>query len=810
MKTTVSSVKCIWLVFAGSQQDDQDRRPPYGNPGGGRLHRYIGGWAQHGEDRWMGVLCLRSSGWVRWWPWGPDPDTTSGQHPNTYDSWWADSGGSVNDDSEVDYTGFTYDTKGVQSDGHPVSTNFAGASPGTISVRMVNEWRLRFSAPTNASGELMNGSSPSVTGGYNWKPSDYDHVQDWIDDVWDDSLAWDDAWRWSVVLARNCADDVSKCIDPDTGEPMTMAVDNPKTMYTAEKGKAFYIKLPDWDGGTPCHQWIRNYDIYGSDASRNGTVVRYSTGNSAGCHMKPAIRVENVIHPAFCQGGAPESNMGLNDDKSSYNYCIQQMSFFDEGSRSSAGAQRQIYIRLTSRSSYNVGDDNNANDDLGRVFENRGWFGYRSAWANYDYTNSGACIHVPMMPYGITSRGMEFTGSGATKHLRQHTVGEQATEHSIGDSWATYSWPADWGGDPYSKHPWSYFTGKHSYHQDGGSGHAPSSTSFVADLMIEPHLSWYVYSCTVPYGGDKSGNAVKYEEYAASITGTNSGNWAEDWDSYGKGHGMQTGGDYHGFSMSKNTGLPGTLPPGVHFDRENNALYGLCDVVGEWHIDHHAEDFDNYSCKASFSFTVEEASEATATTTVEDTSVLRRTRQGSLDDDWSSLDGLVSTPGLVGTPEVMPPSYPGAGEETALGNFVYDDYVEESAGRPRMVPPDGVAWIPGYGQRPTRPGRPPSVPRRPTPMPRRPSPEKHPDIESYDPNDIKTGGRFSDSSKWDRMKPPTYGARRSTDDTGREAFSFQDGPVQSGQRGDKWEPFGSGPWAANNVVLRREESDYSF
>ena len=348
----------------------------YDWPGGGRINPNMGGWGEHGAQRFIHRIHIRSNGAVYW----AVDDTNRGYQGTAAD---------------VTYTYEDDDLNSGSASGHSLHTGFATSTPsagGWLSFECRNRKKLKVN---------MSDAAPyagDATEDYGWYPGNYAEVASWVNDLYGDSEA-GTPWLWRVAMGHDdethmapiqlkdaagarysipsydagvsaanaiANSNPTNCLDLIDGSTAPMTDVNPRfdTKYDgADQGAhdgVVYFQMPEWEGGMWAQQEWSGADIDAAD--------KYTGSGSAGLHVRMGERAGDLIHEAFTSYGGPTGlSSGLTAQAAKRARFPEYFSAYTDPDPSDGKYGKVRLVVASSGTAGTTGDD--LNDD----FEARGW-----------------------------------------------------------------------------------------------------------------------------------------------------------------------------------------------------------------------------------------------------------------------------------------------------------------------------------------------------------------------------------------------------------------------------------------------------
>ena len=366
----------IELLFPCDNPGKSNYGGDYDWPGGGRINPNMGGWGEHGAQRFIHRIHLRNNGAIYW-----SVDDTNRGHQGTA--------------ADVTYTYDAADLNSGSGTGHVLHTGFATATPsagGWISVECRNRKKLKVN---------MSDAAPyagDATEDYGWYPGNYAEVVSWVNDLYDDSEG-DTPYLWRVAMGHDdethmapiqlkdaagarysipsydagvsaanaqANSNPTNCLDLIDGSTDPMTDVNPRfdTKYDGvgqgSQDGIVYFQMPEWEGG----MWAQQ-EWSGSDIN---DISKYVGGGSQGLHVRMGERAGDLVHEAFTSYGGPTgTSSGLTAPAAKRARFPESFNSYTDTDPSD-GNYGQTRIKVASS-----GTAGTNGDDLNDDFEERGW-----------------------------------------------------------------------------------------------------------------------------------------------------------------------------------------------------------------------------------------------------------------------------------------------------------------------------------------------------------------------------------------------------------------------------------------------------
>ena len=304
----------------------------YDWPGGGRINPNMGGWGEHGEQRFIHRLHFRDNGAVYW-----NVDNVNRGYQGTA--------------ADVTYTYADDNLSSGSSGGHNLHTGFATATPsagGWISVECRNRKKLKVN---------MSDAAPyagDATEDYGWYPGNYAEEVSRVNDLYDDSEG-DTPYLWRVAMGHDDETFMAP-IQPKNADGTRYTIPTQTSSVT----KNVVVQMPEWEGGMWAQQEWSGADIDAAD--------KYVGGGSQGLHVRMGERAGDLIHEAFTSYGGPTGlSSGLTAQAAKRARVPEYFSAYTDTDPSHGNYGK---VRLVVASSGTTGQ---TGDDLNDDFEARGW-----------------------------------------------------------------------------------------------------------------------------------------------------------------------------------------------------------------------------------------------------------------------------------------------------------------------------------------------------------------------------------------------------------------------------------------------------
>ena len=304
----------------------------YDWPGGGRINPNMGGWGEHGEQRFIHRIHLRNNGAIYW-----NVDSVNRGYQGT----------------EADVT-YTYTDDNISSGsgtGHNLHTGFATATPsagGWLSFECRNRGKLKVN---------MSDAAPYVgdaTEDYGWYPGNNVELKNWVNDLYEDAEA-GYPWLWRVAMGHDDETFMAP-IQPKAADGTRYTIPT----QTSSTTKNVVFQMPEWEGGMWAQQEWSGTDI--------NDISKYVGGGSAGLHIRMGERAGDLVHEAFTSYGGPTGiSSGLTAQAAKRARFPEYFSAFYHADAADGNSGK---TRLGVASSTTEGA---SADDLNDDFEARGW-----------------------------------------------------------------------------------------------------------------------------------------------------------------------------------------------------------------------------------------------------------------------------------------------------------------------------------------------------------------------------------------------------------------------------------------------------